>query len=336
MNASPPVARASRQGRFPPGKVLAFSLPVLLVGLVLVCLALELLLRVLHLPLTETRIPSENAMARYDEELGWSYLPNHSVRQEFGSERRSVAMHFDAIGSRVASPGTRRNPQAPTLLLVGCSYAFGHGLPYEESVAGHLDAMAAPLLQVVNLAVQGYGTDQSLLMLKRRFHDFDTKVVVYICMCDHVVRNANYDRRILAPRARVLGTKPRFALERDGTLRLIEKPLRTEELTYWRLWASFRILWARWGPRPSLDLSRALLEAMREYSESNGAVFLVVFWDGDPYPGLNLNLIDSHAGAPEGWDTWRIPGDSHPDGRAHQRVAGLIHARLQELGVLPE
>jgi hypothetical protein len=285
----------------------------------------ELSFRLLDLPfgkhLSEV---SENALAQFDPELGWSYVPHRSVVQRFGSQQREVAMHFDAFGSRVRAPGEQRNPAAPTVFFVGCSLTMGHGLFYEETVAGLLDSAPEFPWQVVNLAVQGYGTDQALLRLKRHMPGFNTKAVIYGFMCDHLNRNANHDRRLLYPGARFIGTKPMFALRRDGTLFLKRRPQRYDEISYNRLWAYIQIVLARYGPRPTDDLTRALVRDMRAYVESRGAVFIVLSWDGcgkRVLREMDLKTIDVADDLPrKQGKRWKIPGDGHPNAQANLDV----------------
>src|SRR5262249_31940558 len=152
--------------------------------------------------------PSENALAQFDAEIGWTYVPSRSHLRTFGSDRRLVPIHFDAIGARVASPDAVADPASPTAVFVRCSYTFGHGLPYAETFVGRLAADRGFPLQAVNLGVQGYGTDQALLLLKRQFARWNVRAVVYTFLEDHVTRNDNDDRRLLFPDATFLGTKP--------------------------------------------------------------------------------------------------------------------------------
>jgi hypothetical protein len=233
------------------------------------------------------------------------------------------------------------------VLFVGDSYTFGHGLPYEEAFEGLLESMPDFPYQVVNLGVQGYGTDQALLLLKKYIKRFNTKAVVYTYIDEAIVRNANYDRRILYRYLRILGTKPLFALRRDGTVYLEKKPIRYEDYHYSRLWACFQVVWSRWGPKRGVRLTRALVEEMRDYTECNGANFILINWyerdyhrwnpppslpPGEtPFRGLNLNGIDTAVHPPPGWSTWLIPGDEHPDARAHAYVAGLVAQELKQL-----
>jgi hypothetical protein len=44
-----------------------------------------------------------------------------------------------------------------------------------------------------------------------------------------------------------------------------------------------------------------------------------------------LNVIDTGAGAPPDWDSYRIPGEYHPDARAYARVASLVAEKIREL-----
>ena len=97
---------------------------------------------------------------------------------------------------------------------------------------------------------------------------------------------------------------------------------------------------------PDRELTRALIGEMRDFVESRGAEFVLVHWrqdiefpagsgertGGDPSPtvrGMGLPVLDTGANAPPGWDDWTIPGDPHPDARAHLRVAELIFEELR-------
>ena len=316
-----------------------FAVLTILVALGLCLAATEVAFRLFHFPFLEMKVPSENALALYDEEVGWSYRPRHSAIQTFGSRKRTVPMFFSDIGSRVAGPGIQHDSDAPTVIFVGGSYTFGHGLSFEDSFVGVLDGMTEFPYQVVNMGVQGYGTDQSFLLLKRVFHQFNSRVVVYTCMDRHPFRNANYDRRVMHPKSRFLGTKCLFALNKDGTIFLKKTPERTDDLHYSRLWACFQIAWTRFGPKPSDDLTRALIREMREYVESNGATFITMYWDQTPFEGLEVNAIDTLVDAPRGWtsrdcDYWRITGDGHYNARAQKRIARLVMAKFRKLDLI--
>ncbi len=321
---------------FPTRKKLIFAIVAVGLSLVVSLIMVEMGFRLLRFPFKEKEPVSENALAQFDPELGWCYIPNRSVVQEFGDEKREVAMHFDELGSRVRAPGVRHDPTAPTVLFVGCSYTMGHGLPYEETFVGRLESMPDFPFQVVNFGVQGYGTDQSLLLLKRHFKKFSTKVVVYTFNDQHPDRNRISDVRLFHRFNRFLGTKPLFALKPGGTVYLRKRPARYDAISYSRLWACIQIAMIRWGPKPGFDLTRALLHEMKDYVESNGATFIVMSWNqwsqqrpksvaqDSPFWGMDLKVIDADANPPPGWNNWKIPGDGHPDARGHAYVARLL------------
>jgi hypothetical protein len=194
--------------------------------------------------------------------------------------------------------------------------------------------------------VQGYGTDQALLLLKRYFRTFNTKVVVYGFICDHLKRNANYDQRHMHPQARFLGTKPLFAVRGDGTLYLKNQPRRYEDLNYSpRLWAAAQIVMNEYGPEPTPDLTRALVQEMRDYVSAHDATFILLDWkwkrrrrcvNDDYFRGMNLNLVDLADKAPRGWQKWTVPGDAHPGVKANRYVARRLLDELKRLNLLPD
>ena len=175
----------------------------------------------LHLAFDESWVPSETALARFDPELGWSYIPNQSVVQAFGAAQREVPMYFDAIGARVGTPGTRHSSTAPTVIFVGCSLTMGHGLSWEETFSGRLEGTPGFPLQVVNLGVQAYGTDQSLLLLRGHLREFNAKVVVHTYTNDHSARNGNDDRRLDFPYAK---SRHQAAVCPDSGRALVREP----------------------------------------------------------------------------------------------------------------
>jgi len=330
----------------PTTKHLAFTLIGLAASLLVGLLVAEGAMRLLHVPFHTTWTPPETRRAQFDPEIGWVYIPNWSGIQylKVAGEQQAVPMHFDEIGARVGAPGVRHDGDRPTILFVGCSFTVGYGVPHEQTFVGQLELQPGLPLQVVNLGVEAYGTDQALLLLKRYFHKFNTKAVVYTFIADHVSRNDNYDRRFLFRGARFVGTKPLFGLDNDGQVYLRQPPLLYEDLAHTRLRETVELAWTRWGPKPTLDLTRKLVQEMKTYVVTNGAAFVVVVWDWDgrsnnervPFRDPELTVINAAANAPPDWVKWRIPGDSHPDERAHARIANLIGEKLDEIGLAPQ
>ena len=101
---------------------------------------------------------------------------------------------------------------------------MGDGLNYEETFINQFGSIGDISYQMVNLGVQAFGSDQSLLALKRHWKKFNTKVVVYTFIEQHIMRNGNNDRRLLDPNAWFLGTKPLFDYNNDNELYLKKRP----------------------------------------------------------------------------------------------------------------
>lgn len=329
----------------PTRKHLVFALFMMAISLIITLMALETACRIFKYPLGRysSWTPAETPRAMFDPETGWSYIPDNSVLQQFVPDGGKIPVHTSNIGSRVRAPGVQHSANDPTVIFVGGSFTFGYGVPYEETFAGKLESMDGFPYQVINLGVEAYGTDQSLLILKRHFKKFNTKAVVYTFYDPHIPRNANYDRRFLFPGARFVGTKPLFGLNRDGALFLKKRPLKYEDLNSLRLWEIVQLFWTRRGPEPAYDITRALIQEMKQYVESNGSAFVVVHWDwawglqtpkrehSPLFEGMDLNLIDTGMNPPAGWSDWRIPKDSHPNARAHYYVSQLIFGELERL-----
>ncbi|HET7106189.1 MAG TPA: SGNH/GDSL hydrolase family protein [Candidatus Acidoferrum sp.] len=316
---------------FPTNRQFAASISVVILSLVFAVMLAEGLARALQLPFKPKWAPSENPLAKFDPELGWSYVPSKSVTQQFGANHREIPMYFDDLGCRVPSPGYHPDRSAPTALFVGDSFTFGHGVTYEESFAGRLANRPDFPFQVVNLGVQAYGTDQSLLLLKRQFKKFNTKLVVFTFTSPQIGRNEVYDRRLQFPDGLFLGTKPMFALNSNDSLYLARHPVELRAYSYSHLWAALKIVQLRFGPPPGVRLTRAIINDMKSFVESNGARFVVVDWYADEaFPwGLDVNVVYPSANPPREWDAWTIPGDGHPDASAHLYVSDLIAKKVQ-------
>jgi hypothetical protein len=85
---------------------------------------------------------------------------------------------------------------------------------------------------------------------------------------------------------------------------------------------------------------------MKEHLQSSRVPLLVVAWDWyrdklaatrdqwPPFRDLDVQVLDTAADPPDGWSEWQIPGDSHPNARAHRHVAELLFDEFARLGML--
>jgi hypothetical protein len=317
-------------------RLFVFAMTSISVLLGLLCA--EVMLRMLDLPFATSTTPNESKIGQFDPELGWVYMPNSSAVRAFGIAQREVAMHFGSDGVRIESPSREFDSDAPSVIFVGGSFTMGHGLPYEETFVGRLNEMDDFPYQAVNFGVEGYGTDQAFLMLKRKMKNFRARAVVYTFINAHVKRNAYNDRRLLWPQSRFIGTKPLFDLDSLGRLYLRSHPYKYEDVTESHLWQLLRHSWVLAGPVPTFELTDALICGMRAFVEAKGAKFILVhwrqggrlsFWGDEPIAISCGQVLDLGIEVQEDWQDWVIPGDGHPDGRAHQAAARVIAEHLR-------
>jgi len=316
------------------------NLLLLIIGLFI----LEVICRIAGIPFKQYWAPNEYGFARFDPELGWSYIPNKSAINKTGNAR--IPVYLDENGIRIPSPDFKFDYSRPSILFIGGSFTMGHGLLYEESFVGRFSQFKEVPYQVVNLGVQGYGSDQALLALKKFFPKFNAKIVIYTFIKDHIYRNGNYDRRTLIPTARFLGTKPLFALDKKGKLYLKKRPVLYKDyinsylLDFIKIRIGKRI--GLYPPYP-VKLTQEIIREMKRYSEINGAHFLVINWrwtedDTDRiFEGLNVDVIDTLKDAPPGWSDMRLMkeiGGVHPDAEASKHVANLLFEYFKNKGWL--
>lgn len=294
----------------------------------MVGILIEGVFRVVGIPYKVRYVPNENSFARFDPELGWSYIPNKSTTHETVDTTKPV--YFDENGIRVPSSGFHFDYHKPSVLFIGDSFTMGHGLSYEESFVGKFTALNAVPYQVVNLGVQGYGTNQALIALKKYLPKFNTKIVVYTFIEDHILRNGNYDRRILNPSARFLGTKPQFALSSRNKIYLSGKPLLYKDYMNSFLidFLKMRVgsILGRFPPYPE-ELTKALIQEMKKYSNEHGANFVVLDWrwtHNDYRVQGDIDVIDTIEQAPDGWDKMVLLGGIHPNEKAGDHAAQLL------------
>lgn len=278
-------------------------------------------------------IPNENSFARFDPELGWSYIPNKSAINKSGGGAIKKTVHFDENGFRVPRAGFKLSDTEPSVIFIGGSFTMGHALSYEESFVGNFDSIKEIPFQTVNTGVQGYGSDQALLTLKKHLTKFNTKVVVYTFIEDHIRRNGNYDRRMLIPTARFLGTKPKLALNDRSELYIQKKPLLYKDYTHSYLLDFFKIrIGTVLGSFPYFpeELTKEIMREMKRYSNEYGAHFVILNWRWSDkeynklFQDIDIDVIDTIGNEPPDWQNMVILKGIHPNAQASTHASELL------------
>jgi hypothetical protein len=132
-----------------------------------------------------------------------------------------IANNIGARSTTDTSPTTL--PGKRRVLIFGESFASGSRVRQEDAW-GTLLAASRPDLEIVNLAVDGYGMAQSFLRFRAttRLHDYDTAMLVFVPAVD-LWRDVNIIRSLAKPSWSSYAVMPRFVVE-EGRLTLVKSP----------------------------------------------------------------------------------------------------------------
>lgn len=299
------------------GRLIASAQAHVVRSAVAACLALgasEMVLRRVHLRAAEWLVPDEEPRRRQDVRLGWTFVPARTGHNTVGA--RVIDYTFDPAGYRVRNVDEPVDPERPTILFAGESVMFGEGLTWEESIPAQVGAMMG--IQSANLAVHGFGTDQTYLRLEMELPHFRRPVaVVSLFMTVLFGRNLDDDRPHLGPG---LVWLPAVQHGRLASLAKLLVPYRTDETV-----------------ERGIAVTREVLGATVSLARARGATPLIVV----PHFGaeeqaeraLRREILDE-TGLPYVWiqieEAWRLAWDRHPNAHAAHTIATAVAARLRE------
>lgn len=115
-----------------------------------------------------------------DDTLGWQNKPHYLSENYLLGQRVRFATNED--GLRPASVHRTRKTAVKRVLMVGNSTVAGRAVPETETIHYYLDSLlnlGGTKYEVVNAAVEGYATDQALLMLERQLVKYRPDIVTY-------------------------------------------------------------------------------------------------------------------------------------------------------------
>lgn len=186
-------------------RIKAADILLLFISLLLVLSAIEVILRI---------FTPQTIISRYDPLLGWSLIPNatgHNKTSEY-----DTVEHINAEGLRgpeypYAKPaGTRR------VVVLGDSFTEGYTVNAEDlfttRLSGLLKGRNPYSVDVINMGVAGYNTDQELLVFNSQGKKYAPDITVLM----FYYRSVWYNNQGLYWR----GCKPKFEV-RGGQLSLV-------------------------------------------------------------------------------------------------------------------
>lgn len=153
----------------------------------------------------------ESTYVVFDDELGWTIGPNGESNQgRYRSNAQGVRTRPDRLFAPGPPPGVFR------VVAAGDSFTHADELPFEQTWAAQLETLDGRI-EVVNLGVPGYGTDQALLRWRRDGARFKPHTAFLGIWPENVCRNLNMNRFFLVP-GQSVSPKPMFRLEGDELL----------------------------------------------------------------------------------------------------------------------
>jgi len=148
-----------------------------------------------------------------DGQLGWVNQPRG--RGHVSNELFEYDVRINALGFRDRERDVSKGAGMRRVLVLGDSVAWGWGVNDGERFSDRLEQQLGPGVEVLNLAVPGYGSDQSLWNLEQRGWDFDPDLVLY-CFVINDILESELDRYAGMP-------KPRFVRDGGGAW-VVERP----------------------------------------------------------------------------------------------------------------
>ena len=304
----PRVARAVKAGRGARLAVTAISVSLAVAAALGVT---EGVLRTRAWRATQERLTNKEPLRRRDDLTGWTFVPDH--RGTAVGEGRVIDYAMDRFGYR--SGGAPLDLERPTIILAGESILLGYGLPSRDTIAARLQAMTG--MQVANLSVNAYATDQILMRLRRELPRFRRPAAVVVPFVPMLFdRNLDQDRPHLDAQLRWHAGRP--------------PPLRLVELAR-------RVL--RYRSEAAIEdgvvTTRATLRAAIALARAHGAAAIVVvpqFQPEDPTERAIRRRVLDEAHIPYLLvpldPAWRLAADRHPNARGAEVIATAISRTL--------
>ncbi len=231
--------------------------------------------------LSEKTIPISQKEYKVDPDLGW--VPRENVRYKNDQNQWYTT---NSLGFRSLKEFEVDDDERFTVLIVGDSYTYGSWAGDQETwptILQNLDDH----LQVLNMAVGGYGTDQMYLMLQRHIAHFKPDLVIAAFIDDNLHRSMLSFRDFQKPKfeidegALVLTNTPIPAVEDVGERvrrELKRQPLLTEVcLINLVLNVYAAIVHQPARRREAEELNDLILGEMIEFSAEHHTVFLLLY-----------------------------------------------------------
>ncbi len=173
--------------------------------------------------------PRTAALSRFwthDAFLGWSHIPN--ARGPFNVLGQETLISINSKGFRDIERSYERSIPRYRILVLGDSMVWGYGVRQEEIFTALLEKELQGI-DVINLGVSGYGTDQELILLQKEGVRYQPDLIVVVIASNDFQENVQ-------KKAYLVYQKPMFEFSSHGGLSLTNTPVPGQ--TFWERAAS--------------------------------------------------------------------------------------------------
>lgn len=344
-----------------------------LLAFVVTILAVEVAMRLfaIHVPALAEPNRGDRSLWCFDRTKGWALRPKARGQSFLGGPDKAI-VETNSHGFRGPEFHVRKPAGFYRIVVLGDSFVFGHGVDQEHTFPSQLQnalAMQIQSVEVINLGISGYSTDQELLLFREFGAALGADLVVLV-VCDNDFQANTEDFAYGAY------YKPYFVLTPGLSVRNVPVP----ELTAFQevklalarhsnVWNLFRTRrssipaaqaffnWfavaetKRSGGEP-IAVTMSIVQSLHDEAAGVGAAFFLMntghrgentplFWSlrgrlraaGIRFLGLEGNLKEARERHPTG--EWDFDTDTHWNVDSH-RLAAAVVAEYMKINQLPE
>jgi len=325
---------------------------LVLCSLLVASLIVEGLAR-LFFPIWAPRTGRITQFWQYNPRYGWSHIPLSNG--SFSSYGFDTKVRINSKGFRGQETNYTRDGKFKRIVVLGDSFVWGFGVQEDEMFTSRMEKQI-PNLEIVNLGVSGYSTDQELLLYQEEGRKYEADLVVLL------VAGNDFEGNMQTVHNFVYG-KPAFVLQANGNLVLTNQPvvqaswiMRTAvglaSYSFVLTQINRGLPHLKLNPMPGIDkeqvrsfpqsaagelTARLIMELNRSISQ-DGVQLLVAFVDGLgrrrgitsllAQSNIDCLLLDDYLDHED--KSLRLPDRLHWSSKGHQAVARVLGDKIKE------
>ena len=163
---------------------------------------------------------NEFTFYQYDETLGWKNKPNAEGILKMPDSTTHIKINSKGLRDR--SYGYKKPEGVMRIVVLGDSFTWGYGVEDKERYTEILEEGLLENIQVINMGVTGYGTDQEFHTLKNEGVKYNPDLVIIAFQIGTDIADNTHTVRYTYP-------KTMFVLDNNNKLTLTNVPVPQKE-----------------------------------------------------------------------------------------------------------